>query len=104
MFVRDALAFVVFLAAMVTQNVLEGGWLDTVCMLAVAVAVGQGALGGTRRAMSYMGGYVNGRCAMIRSLDEAQRRGMTLEEWLRGELARDMALFGSNGGPDDRGA
>ncbi len=43
-----------------------------------------------RRRLAYRWGWLEGRHAMIRSLVEAQRRGMDLDDWAVAEAERDL--------------
>lgn len=70
------------------------GILRVLAGIAVGWMVGRGVLSLLLRRMSYRSGWLDGRMQMVRSLNEAMRRDMTLDEWLRGEYARDNAVLG----------
>jgi hypothetical protein len=41
------------------------------------------------RRTRYSAGWVDGRIALLRSMDEAYRRGIPVREWIRAEALRD---------------
>lgn len=38
-------------------------------------------------------GWMQGRSALIHSMNEAQRRGMAVDDWLTAELERDLVML-----------
>lgn len=93
---REVVLFVVVMACLVGRD-----WLQDVSVVAylvsgviVGMCCGMGALAGIRRAQSYRSGWLAGRTTMITSMLEAQRRGMSITEWLDGEFARDAHVLG----------
>lgn len=54
---------------------------------------GIGAMGMVRRMQAYRNGWLDGRRAFVSSLREATDRGLTLEEWVFAEHARDVAVL-----------
>lgn len=99
---REFLLFVLMLVAMFwySSNGQLDGALDLGAALLVGAFAGMGALAGTRRAISYRTGWLKGRARMVDALREAMQRGLTMEDWLHGELARDFATMGVV--PDER--
>jgi hypothetical protein len=43
--------------------------------------------------LAYLSGWFRGRSAMLASLEEANRRGLSASEWVVGEMERDLALM-----------
>lgn len=54
-----------------------------------------GALAGLTAARSFRTGWVSGRGQMIAALKEARHRGLSLDEWVAAEVARDKATLGA---------
>jgi hypothetical protein len=97
---RDLSLFVITLGAWIIWPHVFGTWLGVVCGIAVGLQLGRTALLGVRRQMTYRAGWVHGRGAMIASLTEALRRGMTMDEWVSREAVRDLAMIGEHVDPD----
>lgn len=71
----------------------DPGWLTTVAGAVLGGLVGRAGLARLRRAMSYRSGWLAGRQVMVSALSEALRRGMDVEDWLHGELERDVKML-----------
>lgn len=91
---REFALFLIVLSALFWREQSDGGWLDVAGALLVALFVGWGALAGTRRALSYRNGWLDGRAQMVGALTEAVHRGIPATDWLRGELERDYSVLG----------
>lgn len=92
---RESALFVLALVAVFFRPISDGPlWLWIPASLLVGCLVGWGALSGTRRAFAFRNGWLDGRAQMIGALSEAMKRGLTLDEWIRSELARDSAALG----------
>lgn len=89
---RDIAIFITLLVAMIAEDFLDG-LLGAFCNVIVGFGIGAAAFSSTRRALSYKSGWLRGRGMMFASMDEAMRRGFTMTEWVRGELARDHDLL-----------
>jgi hypothetical protein len=63
--------------------------------------IGLSALKRTTRALAYRSGWLDGRTAMVSALSEAMRREWPIEDWLRGELERDMAVIAGRVGHEE---
>lgn len=94
LFLREIAISVVVLGAMFAR--LWMGWVETVAMMIIGVFVGFSLLGGLKRAGAYRNGWLNGRASMVQALAEAHRRDMSLDDWLNGELARDLPIMGAS--------
>lgn len=90
---RDFALFVAVLVATFVDDSLTG-WRDVAAMMFVAVYVGYGAFQTTRKMSAYRSGWLDGRRAIVSSLSEAQRRGLSADEWAALELARDFSVLG----------
>lgn len=66
----------------VLLGVVLGGYLGTT------------ALGTLSRPMAYRSGWLDGRATMVAALSEAQRRGLSPDDWLRGQWEADAAVLG----------
>lgn len=75
-------------------TLLEAGLWATACGMFLGGFVGSSIIRTVQRAGAYRNGWLRGRSAMIASLQEASRRGMSLEEWATGELERDLEMMG----------
>lgn len=88
---------VMFLAAVLawvfTRGLGPGRLAFTLTML-VGLQLGRTGFMTVRRASAYRHGWLRGRSAMVNSMDEASRRGMSVDEWLQTELARDCMVLG----------
>lgn len=91
--VRDLLLAALGLGALVGEDFLPSPW-DVVAGFVVALMLGFCLMAGFRRALTYKSGWLDGRSAMIHAMVEAMDRGMTLDEWLDGEMTRDFAIMG----------
>lgn len=67
---------------------------DAVTSVILGGYAGAAALGRTRRGLAYRSGWIDGRMGMLASLIEARDRGMTMPEWVAGEMERDAHLLG----------
>lgn len=93
--IRDAAMFLAALVAVFFAPELEPGtWQRATANIYLGAYIGLTAMNGLRRASAYRSGWIEGRGAMMRSLDEAHRRGMTAAEWIESQYARDAAIFG----------
>jgi hypothetical protein len=70
------------------------GPLAIIATLAIALELGRVGIVGLRRAEAYRSGWLDGRSAMLSSLAEAHRRGLTVQEWVQGEMERQMSVLG----------
>lgn len=71
-----------------------GGWVHGVIGTLVGAYLGFSALSGMARARAYRNGWLDGRRAMVGSMAEAQRRGLSMYEWAEREAERDAATLG----------
>lgn len=93
--VRDLALFLTALVVVFFASELEPGtWQRTTANLYLGAYIGLTAFNGYKRASAYRSGWIEGRAAMMRSLDEAHRRGMSAAEWIESQYARDAAIFG----------
>lgn len=53
-----------------------------------------GAVAGLSVASAFRMGWITGRGQMIAALREARKRGLTVDEWVAAEIARDKATLG----------
>jgi hypothetical protein len=90
--ITDAVLAVLAFAALITAG-LQGPWVG-LARMTLGVFVGASLFAATRRALSYRSGWLDGRVAMMVSMQEAQLRGMSAEEWLEGEMQRDFVMMG----------
>lgn len=90
---RALLAVALVLAATLARLFSE----HVVALLLAGVVLGwyaaRGALLGVTRAVTYRAGWLAGRRAFVASLDEAARRGMSFDDWLKREAERDAATL-----------
>lgn len=92
-FRRDVAITIVVLLSLFGEDMLPQPWA-LLCGVVVAAAIGAWSLPTWRRASAYEDGYLRGRMQLFGSLREAGQRGMSLDEWLHAELARDAAIIG----------
>lgn len=59
--------------------------------LAAGTAMASGIATLRYRKLRYSQGWIEGRTAMLVSMNEAQQRGIPAEEWIRAEAHRDVA-------------
>lgn len=78
-------------AVFIGQN--DWGWATAVAAGFIGLIAGRVGLLGIRRTLAYRHGWLEGRHQMIVSLHESAERGMTLDDWLRGELERDVGIL-----------
>lgn len=76
-------------------------WLHLVTAMLLGWAVGLLPMRTLRRALAYRNGWLDGRQAMVVALAEAMRRGMSWDDWLSGEYARDAVIMGVPPGQRD---
>lgn len=93
LFRRDVLLAAMGLAAVTAEGMVGDPW-SWLAGMVVAMMLGLSLLSGFRRATTYRSGWLDGRAAMVGAMGEAMHRGMTMEEWLESELARDYAVMG----------
>jgi hypothetical protein len=93
-------AALTFVAALTCFNIvvwapLESPWgmVRVVGATGLGWVIGMVPMRHLGRAMSYRSGWLDGRSAMVSSLSEALRRGLTLEDWVHGEAERDFKML-----------
>lgn len=92
---RDAVLCVIAFASIICMNALsQGSTLQSVASSLAAAFVGAGLFVGLRKAHAYRSGWLAGRMTMIEAMVEAERSGETIDDWLRGEWARDLMVLG----------
>jgi hypothetical protein len=74
---------VIFVLAPRTNSVLS-----LLAVLACSAMVGRSTLITLRRMQAYRNGWIEGRIGLLNSMREAERRGMSLEEWEQLEAER----------------
>lgn len=74
--------------------IFAGGGFQVLGQLGVALVAGWGVSSGLRRQGAYRNGWLAGRQQMVHALAEAQRRGLSPQDWLMSELERDSAVLG----------
>lgn len=94
------LFLVVLFCALIRLWWAPGSQWDVVTGAVLGALAALGALHGLSRAMAYRDGWLRGRAAMVAALGEARERGMSLDDWLAGELERDLGRFAFRR-PDD---
>jgi hypothetical protein len=62
--------------------------LELVAVLFVSTMIGRATLITMRRMQAYRNGWLDGRKGLLDSMKEAERRGMSLEEWEQTEIER----------------
>jgi hypothetical protein len=92
--VAELALFLVTVLAIFGLSWLDPGWLTAACSVLVGLQVGRAGIVSMRRATGYRSGWLDGRVALVRSMNEARQRGMTPQEWLEAELVRDYAVLG----------
>jgi hypothetical protein len=96
LFLRTMALFVVVLAgwAYYVWTSDGRGWLHVLLGVVLGGYLGTTALASMGRPMAYRSGWLDGRATMVAALGEAQRRGLTFDEWLTGQWEADAALLG----------
>lgn len=67
---------------------------ELIGVMVMGLLSGSAALNAWMRASSFRNGWVHGRSQMVSSLAESGRRGHSMEDWLQGEMERDITIFG----------
>lgn len=80
--------------ALTVQAFWPMSWWAAAAGVPIAIFAATGTLARVSRAQSYRSGWLKGRMQMVLALNEAMRRGMSFEDWLTSELARDEAALG----------
>lgn len=80
-------ALVVVEAWTAESTVVNALVLPIICLL-----IGRTLLARMVRARAYRNGWLDGRRQMVGSMAEAVQRGFTIEEWLEGEIERDIQV------------
>lgn len=101
--VWGVLGFAAVLAATTVRLWAGPGPLNALGAVVLGAYAGLGAIGRYRRAASFRNGWLAGRARMLASIDEALRRGLTMDDWVRGEVERDAHLFTVHPLSDDEG-
>jgi hypothetical protein len=70
------------------------GWWRGVAAVVIGLQLGRAGIVSWRRAAAYRTGWLRGRSQMVYAMAEAQRRGLSVSQWLDSELARDFAVLG----------
>ena len=73
---------------------LVDGWWRTIAGVVVGLQIGRASLTSYRRAAAYRSGWLKGRNQMVAAMIEAERRGMSVNEWLEAEALRQYAVLG----------
>ena len=92
--VGELALFVVTIAAMLALQLSSSIVVTMASSLLVGLQVGRAGIVSMRRASAFRTGWLDGRVAFVHAMAEAQRRGMTPQEWLEAELVRDYATLG----------
>lgn len=95
-FIRGVVAFAVVFGSFVVMQWTDPGPLHALCSVIVGGWLGWNATALFARALAYRSGWSDGREVMIASMSEAMRRGLTMNDWLIGEMERDAAVYGFN--------
>lgn len=61
---------------------------ELAAILFASALLGRGTLITMRRMQAYRNGWIDGRTSLLHSMKEAERRGMSLEEWEQTEIER----------------
>lgn len=80
--------------ATVIITVMDPGPLRACASGVIGVYIALASMSVFKRMNAYRFGWFDGRSQMIRSLVETQKRGLSMDDWLRGEAERDAAIFG----------
>lgn len=80
--------------ALAVQAFWPMSWWAAAAGVPIAIFTVTGTLARVSRAQSYRSGWLKGRMQMVLALNEAMQRGLSFEDWLSGELARDEAALG----------
>ena len=91
--VYDLLLFATAVSAWVLHSQLRGWWAAAAAII-IGLQLGRAGIVGYRRAAAYRAGWLRGRSQMVYAMREAHLRGLTGQEWLMSELARDYAVLG----------
>jgi hypothetical protein len=94
MLVIELGAFVVVIVCWFAALWGDSAIANSVATVVTGVALGMSAMPMTRRAHAYRAGWLRGRAQFVASLEEAHRRGFSLQQWLEAELARDLSVLG----------
>lgn len=94
LFWRGMVGFVWGIVLIMGMNFVprESFWF-TFCSVCVGWLLGRGAMRQFARARAYRDGWLAGRMQMIISMKESHERGMSPDEWLEGEMERDMSVM-----------
>jgi hypothetical protein len=88
-----AMAGMVITIAAAFLGILNAGPVGNVSVAVLIFLSLHGAYSGVHQAVSYRQGWLEGRQAMAASYREAHLRGMSVEDWVEGELERDTSLI-----------
>lgn len=90
LFRYDMAIFALLVTTVILRSALSPGLLDTTAGVVGGAIVGMHLLRTTRRARAYQRGWLDGRKQMIASMEEAMRRDINMQDWLHGEIERDL--------------
>lgn len=90
---RDFAYYLIGFAALLTAS-MSDFLHDRPAHVVIGIVLGLSALGGTRRAMAYLRGWVAGRQTFVSSLAESAKRDMTFTDWLTAEQRRTLGVLG----------
>lgn len=74
-------------------SALDLGIWSGLARLVLAGAAGTAIAAPLGRRLAYRHGYMEGRIALLRSMAEAQHRGMSARQWVEAEAERDVAVM-----------
>lgn len=94
-FGRELVFFAVTVVAWVFWPWTLHTFIGVLCAIVVGLGLARGGTVSFRRAWAFRSGWIEGRRALWVSMVEAQRRGMTPQEWATAEMERDFALMGT---------
>jgi hypothetical protein len=92
--VTDLTLFVLAVVSWALWPLTHDTWWGIAGGCLIGVQLGRSGICALRRANAYRSGWLRGRSQMVYALAEAQRRGMSPQDWLEGELLRDWAVLG----------
>jgi len=69
--------------------------VGSIWTVGLGLVVGTFPMQNLARAQSYRSGWLEGRRAAFSAHREAERRGLSTDDWIAGEYERDLNVFGS---------